>query len=334
MSTLKIAKHAEGLKLEYGYIRFGLDTGIPNETTLLSHSHADHLSGLGKEQQIIATKGTVDTLVARGNRLRSRIEIIGVGQSFVQLGVKVTALNAGHVLGSSMFLLEFDDDLRVLYTGDFNAVDSLVHSAAKPVEADVLITEATYGTPDWIFPRRRNIYDDVLSVAAESISSGRIPVFQAYSLGKAQEAICLLQGGGINVVSGNHQINAVSDVYNRHGMDLRHTSLNSDEVSTLFKEGCAIVSSSPRHTLSNIKKQMGGSIAKEIEMRIVNYSLSGWTLGNQSGRGFPLSAHSDFPHLVEFAKAVNPRIVYCFTKNAGVLSEELNQKGLTSVPLE
>ncbi len=334
MSTLNVKKVGTGFLLEYGDVRLALDTGIKGETTLLSHSHADHIGGLKKANHIIATSGTFDTWSARGNDAFKNKSMIRIGDMFGQIGVNITALNAGHVLGSTMFYLEFNDGLRVLYTGDFNNVDSFVHTAAKPVEADVLITEATYGKPEWIFPERRGVYDNILDTATEIIDAGRIPFFSAYSLGKSQEAIALLQSGGFRIVSGNTSIDKVCNVYKKHGIDLRHYRLNSPGVSKLLEEGAVIVSSSIRHTLHNIRKTFDKKVERNLEQKMERYSLSGWTLGKFRERGFPLSAHTDFTGLIEFAKAVNPRIAYVFTGNASEFSEYLSREGINAVPLE
>ncbi|MFX0056565.1 MAG: MBL fold metallo-hydrolase [Candidatus Hermodarchaeota archaeon] len=334
MSTLKLKKQADGFVLDYGHVRLALDTGIKGETTLLTHGHTDHLKGIEKAHRVVATKATIDTLRARGHRIEGRVELLEYGQRIGQLGVVVTALNAGHVLGSSMYLMEFDEGLSVLFTGDYNVVDSMVHRAAVPVKADVLITEATYGTPEWVFPSRKSIYDDILTTTSESMENGRIPVFLAYSLGKAQEAIALLQWGGFNVVTGNHRIDEVCDVYNKHGSDLRHTSLKHRDAKNLFSDGCAIVSSSFHHTRKNIRGAFGNTAANDIINRMDHYSLSGWTLGDSSKTGFPLSAHSDFKGLMRFAKKVSPRVAYCFTGNASNFSGYLVDDGLNAVPLE
>jgi hypothetical protein len=79
---------------------------------------------------------------------------------------------------------------------------------------------------------------------------------------------------------------------------------------------------------------MGNKAAKRIINRMEHYSLSGWTLGDSSKTGFPLSAHSDFKGLKTFAKRVNPRVVYCFTGNASQFSGHLVDDGLNAVPLE
>ncbi len=253
---------------------------------------------------------------------------------FGQIGVNITALNAGHVLGSTMFLLEFDDDLRVLYTGDFNNVDSLVHMAAKPVVADVLITEATYGMPQWVFPNRRTVHDNILDAATKVIDEGRVPLFHAYSLGKSQEAIALLQSGGFRVISGNTSIDKVCSVYKRHGVDLRHYTVQSKNLAEILDEGAVIVSSSSRHTVGNMQRMLGKKVFSRIEKKFEYYNLSGWTIGKFRERGFPLSAHSDFNGLLNFAKQVNPRVAYCFTENGRTLSKHLSDNGIHAVPLE
>ncbi len=334
MSTLIVRKAGSGFFLEYGDVHLALDTGIKGETTLLSHSHSDHISGLKNAEHIIATKATFDTWEARGSNSFLNKTVIKVGDMFGQIGVNITALNAGHVLGSTMFLMEFNDDLRVLYTGDFNNVDSLVHTAAKPIQADVLITEATYGKPQWIFPQRKSVYHNILDTASEIMDGGRIPVFHAYSLGKSQEAIALLQSGGFRVISGNSSIDNVCHVYRQFGVDLRNYNLHSHETSEMLKDGAVVVSSSIRHTIQNLQHILDKNTADNFEKRMEVYSLSGWTLGKYRERGFPLSAHSDFSGLLSFAKEVNPRVAYVFTNNAKEFSSYLSEHDISAVPLE
>jgi len=334
MPTLNVKKIGTGFLLKYGDVRLALDTGIKGESTLLSHSHSDHIGGLMNASHIIATRETFDTWGARGNNAFKNKTEIRIGDMFGQIGVNITALNAGHVLGSTMFQLEFNDGLKVLYTGDFNNVDSLIHKAAQPIDADVLITEATYGKPEWVFPERRGVYDNILDTATEVLDNERIPIFIAYSLGKSQEAIALLQSGGFRIVTGNTSIDKVCRVYKDHGVDLRHYTLSSPGVEDILEERVVIVSSSIQHTLRNIRKGISKKTAKILEDKIEKYSLSGWTLGKYRERGFPLSAHSDFNGLIEFAKAVNPKVTYVFTGNAVEFSDHLAREGINAVPLE
>ncbi|MGY5854499.1 MAG: MBL fold metallo-hydrolase [Candidatus Thorarchaeota archaeon] len=334
MSTISVTKLASGFILDYGDERIVLDTGLKNEPTLLSHSHFDHMDGVDRASCVFTTSGTLDTISARSSALQNEQVIVKYEQPFSVRNVKVTALDAGHVLGSSMFLMEFADGLTVLYTGDFNVVDSLVHKAAKSVHADVLITEATFGTPEWVFPPRNEVHSDIISKALSVTDEGKIPLFRAYSLGKAQEAISLLQNEGFVVLSGNKAIDAVSDVYSNHGVQLTQTPMSTSNLQELLDDRCVIISSSPKHTRISMQQKLGQTLSREIERRFEVFSLTGWTLGKYGQKGFPLSAHSDFPGLLAFASAVNPRIAYCFTSNAGQFSGTLSGLGINAVPLE
>ncbi|TFF92846.1 hypothetical protein EU546_07045 [Candidatus Thorarchaeota archaeon] len=109
--------------------------------------------------------------------------------------------------------------------------------------------------------------------------------------------------------------------------------MKSGKTSSLLEEGGVVVSSSYRHTLRGMKKRFSPVSTGELEEKIDRYSLSGWTLGRFRERGFPLSAHSDFNGLVQFAKSVNPRIAHCFTENGVTLSDHLSGIGINAVPL-
>jgi putative mRNA 3-end processing factor len=224
--------------------------------------------------------------------------------------------------------------LELLYTGDFNVMNSIVHTAAIPIHADVLITEATYGAPEWHFPLREKIYQHIIKEVEKSRDENHILVLKAYSLGKAQEAIALLQETGYAAISGNQSIDAVCNVYNKYGANLEHYTLGSPEVKDLLEQGHPIVSSSPVHTRWNIRKLYGKEFTDSIVKKIRQFWLSGWTLGRFAPKGFPLSAHSDFKGLLEFTKSVNPRIAYCFTDNARAFSSHLSEHDINAISLE
>jgi len=308
MPELSVKKHLSGIIIEYNGDRIALDTGIPNEPTLLSHAHADHLSGLSSAACVFSTAPTFDTIDARTNLTLKAREIVTYQIPFSVRNVKVVPYNAGHVIGSAMFHLEFNDGMRLLYTGDFNVVDSLVHSAAIPIAADVLIMETTYGTPDWVFPPRNETHANIIKSAIVECERGKIPLFKAYSLGKAQEVIRLLQDSGFDVISGNHVIDTVSRVYEKYGVELNSIGVMSKKAYESLSQKCVIVSSSAKHTKMNLRKLLGIKSAYSIESRLEEYSLSGWTLGKYSRRGHPLSAHSDFPGLASFVTGVNPKM--------------------------
>ena len=81
MSTLHLKKDKYGIILEYGKCKISLDTGKRGTYTLLSHSHMDHVGDISKSNQIIATRATFDSYLARGGRLRNNTIEINYGES-------------------------------------------------------------------------------------------------------------------------------------------------------------------------------------------------------------------------------------------------------------
>ena len=334
MATLHLKKNRYGIILEYGKNKIALDTGREGMYSLLSHSHMDHVGDISRSDQIIATRATFDSYLARSGKLQNTTINIDYNETISSKGIEITAYNAGHVIGSTMFLLQFKDGLTILYTGDFNVIDSIVHSAALPVHADVLITEATYGSPEWKFPLRKKTHQNIIEEVKRSQEEEEVLLLKAYSLGKAQEAIALLENAGYNVISGNRSIDAVCEVYNKHGAKMNHYTLESRSVKDLLEQGNPIVSSSPVHTRLAIRRIFGKEYADSFDGKSKQFWLSGWTLGRFAPKGFPLSAHSDFRGLTEFVKKVNPRIVYCFTDNAHTFSAHLSELEINAIPLE
>ena len=123
-----------------------------------------------------------------------KIELIDFHQTIsLSKGLQFYALNAGHVLGAAMFMIDIGGR-SVLYTGDYSMEeDRHLMAAELPVNnqhPDVLIVEATYGVQ---VHKSRLEREAIFTGTVETIVSrgGRclIPVF---ALGRAQELLLIL----------------------------------------------------------------------------------------------------------------------------------------------
>ncbi|KAI5149999.1 cleavage and polyadenylation specificity factor subunit 3 [Enteropsectra breve] len=121
-----------------------------------------------------------------------KITPIDYHEMFEIEGIKVTALNAGHVLGAAMFLIEVENS-KILYTGDFSREeDRHLKGAESPGCAlHALITESTYGVQCHL-PRveREARFTSVVSEIVERGGRCLLPVF---ALGRAQELLLILE---------------------------------------------------------------------------------------------------------------------------------------------
>ncbi len=98
---------------------------------LITHGHTDHFtSAVSKARNLVLTRQTFDILTSiYGLNLKGPPSIVDVGDLLVLDELSIRVLNAGHVIGSAMYVLEFND-ISIGITGDFNSEDSLVQRGA------------------------------------------------------------------------------------------------------------------------------------------------------------------------------------------------------------
>ncbi|MHA1596304.1 MAG: MBL fold metallo-hydrolase [Candidatus Asgardarchaeia archaeon] len=319
-----VRRGRRGITLEIDGFSIGLDNPF-SRINLVSHAHLDHLKGIQNSRRVVATCETIEIAAKRGYRIK-RYEKINIGETKDFGGIEVTSLNAGHSLGSSQFLIE-KGGVKILYTGDFNTEDSIAYEGAKPVDCDIMIADGTYGNPVYVFPERRVLYETMIRESMRCLELGEVPVFKAYSLGKAQEAILVLQKLKYPVVVGNHTTSLINEVYRKYGYDIKAFNLK-DISNTLMNEGIIFVASDKNSLIRNVKKVLGYETKKFLG-KIREIFLSGWTI--LSRNGIPLSGHCGYDRLLSYIKKASPYEVYFFSYNRGsevFLSKDLKEIGI------
>lgn len=227
--------------------------------------------------------------------------------------VEIKALNAGHMLGSAQFLIDTQTS-TVLYTGDINCIDTLTTRAAEPHDCDVLVIEATYGSPYYRFPSRETVYAQIVEWALETIKQSRVPCLHVYAAGKAQEVVRLFNLYTHLPVIVNPRLDGVNKTYRNSGTDLEWFSAHSrDGRAILDKDPCVYL------TTPGDRSHIGRRFARAY--------ATGWAL-SLNGRvvAFPLSSHADSDQLVSFIKACDPERVYIFTGFAEELKRSIGSK--------
>ncbi|KRH93732.1 putative beta-lactamase fold-containing exonuclease [Pseudoloma neurophilia] len=135
------------------------------------------------------------------NNCYEKIISIDYHQSVNLKNLKITALNAGHVLGAAMFLIE-NDIFKLLYTGDYSTEEDR-HLKGADITwlekyenqtdhiLDVLICESTYGVQCHL-PRdeREKRFTSIISDIVLRGGKCLLPVF---ALGRAQELLLILE---------------------------------------------------------------------------------------------------------------------------------------------
>jgi Cft2 family RNA processing exonuclease len=297
--------------------RLGLwiDSMQTRERCYVSHGHSDHAR---EHVTVVATPNTARICRARFARGRARppqlsllpkverprvdvqFEERNFNEPWTENDHRITLFSAGHVLGSSQLMIEGEAGSFV-YTGDFKLASSLTVEAPEVKRCDVLLMECTYGRPQYAFPSREDTAEAMIEFARRALEDGAVPVFFAYSLGKAQEAIAILGGAGL-ALTVHGAIATMSDVYLECGVPLpsyvRYDADRFDLASVL------------------VWPPGGKALPRALRDRPVRTAmLTGWAMdrgalfryGTQ--HGFPLSDHADYPALLRYIELAQPRKV-------------------------
>ncbi len=117
--------------------------------------------------------------------------------------LKFMFLNAGHIPGSAMILVEVEGK-RLLYTGDFNTRTTKLMLPANPAQIrkehgpiDIVISESTYG--DRELPPRDEVEAEFIAKLQEVLDRGGTALVPVFALGRAQEILIILSQHEWNV---------------------------------------------------------------------------------------------------------------------------------------
>lgn len=266
---------------------------------LVTHGHSDHISRHMFKHTVVATRETFSAISVKFGGVPPKRITTAPGRVLEINDVEIAVFEAGHILGSVMYLVEIDG-VQILFTGDFNTVGSILTEAAEPVEKpDILVMEATYGDPAYVFPNRAEVYNHLIDVV-ETVSRERGVAIAAYPLGKAQEVIKLL-----GTRTGVHK--SIARYNSALGIPIGR---NKDVV-----------------IVPNVKNAPPGYFKIEV---------SGWyAVGGVRDYvyGIPLSDHSDFRNLLQFAIESSPKLVYTVYGFADRFANRLKKMGMKAYEL-
>lgn len=220
---LEIVERGKAILLDYG-INFDNEDKPqfplhvkPSELSgiVISHAHLDHVGAAPSlyvtgEVPLYTTEPTLEIsrilindflkisgyyadydAVEVGNMAKNT-RVIDYGTEVDVDGFTLILSNANHILGSSMIYLETPSGTKILYTGDFNNVET---RTLPPLEfgfkdIDILITETTYGSKK--HPPRSIVEKELINDIEETIDSGGTVLIPAFSVGRTQEVLAII----------------------------------------------------------------------------------------------------------------------------------------------
>lgn len=300
-----------------GY-RLTLDSRKRRPHGYVSHAHADHMA---RHELAFCTP---QTAALYRYRLGDRpVKLLPYREAVEWAGATLTTYPAGHVLGSSMLLVE-EGGRKLLYTGDFKLDESATAERAEAPKADLLVMECTFGDPKYRLPPRAETISRLHEALKRAWKLGRVPVVFAYELGKAQEATRILTGLGVPVFH-SRPVHQIALIYKQLGVDLGNCQLYTGVCGL----GTAVVTPPHFHHASFLAKLRN-------PYRI---ALTGWAAQPGGANKFeadevlPLSDHADFDQLLELVRQVQPKIVLT-THGPASFGNYVRELGFEAYPLD
>ncbi len=275
-----------------------LDSRRRREFGLISHAHTDHTA---RHARPVLTRNT--GLLLSDYLKKSSPILLDYREPLETAEYTLTLHPAGHCLGSAQALVESKrTGERLLYTGDFKTNASPTNEALEPVPCDVLVMEATYGRPQYVFPAQDQVMAAAYGTLQTWLSRGERPVVQAWRLGKAQEVLHLLLSRGFDVML-EEGVYGVARLYQEGGIQFPG---RLRPFEGRWNEGQVL--------LCPPGKWARGALEGVAGLRFMG--LTGWANDHSRGWGWqtdcslPYSDHADFNSLVDYVVQVQPKQVY------------------------
>ena len=282
----------------------------------VSHAHMDHLP-LKNGGTILASVETNKIAKLRGFNMKNHVEKIEDCFLF----------DSGHILGSKGLLV---DD--IFYTGDICTRDRGFLSGAKIPKCKTLITECTFGLPEFVFPTLDEIKKQTNELISELYSKGIPVILMGYQLGKAQTITQLF--GHWSPLYFHDSVKEMNDLHKQLGVKLSEGMGHSEaqKKGLLDKKPWVMIApmmSEKNQFLREMKTKYGA----------VTVGFSGWAkspkfqFGRRTDYSIAMSDHCGFDELESMVIQSGAEKIYTIHGFVEEFAAHLRTKGFNAQPL-
>ena len=282
----------------------------------VSHAHMDHLPSKNGGT-ILASIETNKIANLRGFKMQNHVE--KMDDYFL--------INSGHILGSKGLL--FDD---IFYTGDISTRDRGFLKGAKIPKCKTLITECTFGLPEFVFPKLEVIKKQVNELISELYTRGVPVILMGYQLGKAQTITHLF--GHWSPLYLHDSVKEMNDLHQQLGVPLMEGMGHSEAQNKGLLDKKPWIMVAPMMSEKN-------NFLKEMRTKYgaVTIGFSGWAqstkfpFGRRTDYSIAMSDHCDFDELVSMVVQSGAEQVYAIHGFVEEFTAHLRKIGITAQPL-
>jgi len=282
----------------------------------VSHAHMDHLPSKNGGT-ILASIETNEIANLRGFKMQNHVEQLD----------DCSLIDSGHILGSKGLL--FDD---VYYTGDICTRDRGFLAGAKIPKCKKLITECTFGLPEFVFPKLDEIKKQVNELVSELYSKGVPVILMGYQLGKAQTITQLFSHW--SPLYFHDSVKQMNDLHQQLGVPLIEGMGHSEAQNKGLLDKKPWIMVAPMMSEKN-------KFLKEMRSKYgaVTIGFSGWAqstrfpFGRRTDYSIAMSDHCDFNELVDMVIKSGAEQVYTIHGFVEEFAAHLRKMGISARPL-
>lgn len=313
----KVAMTRNGIVCSVGGTTISLDPKSAGPgLNFVSHAHADHVP-TRNGGTILASNETSAIAGLRGF----------IMQNHVTEFENVSMYDAGHILGARGLLCE-----GIFYTGDICTRGRGFLQGAKIPKCHTLITECTFGLPEFVFPTVRQIQKQVNETISDLYSRGFPVILMGYQLGKAQTLTQLF--GHWEPLYLHDSVKAMNDLHRGFGIGLK------DAVGHSEAERRGLLDKRPWVMVAPMMSERS-QFVRHMKSRYgaLTIGFSGWAksarfaFGHRCDYSVPLSDHCDFPELVDVVIRSGAEKVYAVHGFIDEFAAHLRRHGIDAQPL-
>ena len=282
----------------------------------VSHAHSDHLPSKNGGT-ILSSIETNEIANLRGFKMENHVESLD----------DFSLIDSGHVLGAKGLL--FDD---IFYTGDICTRDRGFLNGAKIPKCKTLITECTFGLPEFVFPKLEDTLKQVNELISELYGKGVPVILMGYQLGKAQTITQFFGHWGPLYL--HDSVKDMNTLHQKFGVSLNdgigHTE--AEKSGLLDKKPWVMVAptmSSKNQFVQDMKSKYGA----------VTIGFSGWaksikySFGRRTDYSITMSDHCDYNELIDMVVQSGAEQVYTIHGFVDEFAEDLRKRGISAQPL-
>ncbi len=288
------------------------DDGI----TFVSHAHVDHLHNQNGGL-LLTSKQTSEIAKLRGYQI----------QNYLEEYENYSMIDSGHILGAKGLLIGDD----IFYTGDICIRGRAFMKGAKVPRCKTLITECTFGMPEYAFPTLNETVNKVNAIISDMYAKGKPVILMGYELGKAQILSYLFSHWQPYY---HDSVKRINDVYRSFGVDIKdslgHTE--AEKQGLLEKKPWLMIApnlSGKNSFIQSMKSKYGA----------ITIGFSGWAQSPRFAfaRGhdysIALSDHCDYNELLDLVKQCSPEKIYTVHGFVEEFASDLVKLGYDAQPL-